>query len=132
MNESCREVEYKEKQQMTAMQQQQNQMNQQTPQNQQKTVTNGRSVCTMKVLLCLCRVSSLKHLFIHRGSARFNIDLRATKVKMAWRKVASLSSAGIDHLQGFNAWASLERHTARPVQCHCKLPKKKGNTFVTR
>ena len=100
---------------MMAMQQQQNQMNQQTPQNQQKTLTNGCLVCTMKVLLCLCRVSSLKIYSIHRGSLRFNDDLGATKVKMVWRKVASLSSAGIDHVQGFNVRASLERRTARPV-----------------
>ena len=77
---------------MMAMQQQQNQMNQQTPQNQQKTLTNGCLVCTMKVLPCLCRVSSLKIYSIHRGSLRFNDDLGgATKVKMVWRKVASLS-----------------------------------------
>lgn len=108
---------------MMAMQQQQNQMNQQTPQNQQKTLTNGGLVCTMKVLLCLCRVSSLKIYSIHHGPLRFNDDLGATKVKMVWQKVALLSSTGIDHLQSFDVRASLERHTARPVECHHKLEK---------
>lgn len=64
---------------MMAMQQQQNQMNQQTPQNQQKTLTNGCLVCTMKVLLCLCRVSSLKSIqsiVVHRDSMMTSVLLR--------------------------------------------------------